>query len=288
MIRNTHQTKRERRLYEVYLPDNMTTEPYPVVLVHHGGGNSARGFATGTGKWNINGNGSTDDFILVFPQATELPNKPGNHTWNAGFSAKGISGADDVSYINDVLSEVCLRYNVDRTNIFACGNSNGAMFTYRLAAEVSEWFKGFGVAQGTAGGQNGLQGEPHFNFPTPEGRKLNLIAYHNEHDPSVRFLPTFNRDYPQNMVNQGDYSWYLTGRREVGFWPSVLSWLSKNRLDDTHASPTVTRGLVKINEWSDGDRTVKAIVNSDPAMLHNWPSDGAPEMLAFFLSIVNA
>jgi poly(3-hydroxybutyrate) depolymerase len=280
--RNTQQTNRP---YIVYLPDNMGTGPYPLVLVQHGGGTSAELFAERSGKWDINGAGSTNDFILVFTQATELPNSPGSHTWNAGFSAKGIADADDISYINNVLSEVCTEFPVQRANIFACGNSNGGMFTYRMAKELSEWFKGIAVAQATAGGQRGLELQPHFNLPNSGTRRMSVFAYHNEYDDNVRYLPTLFRDFPANLTTPEEYDWYLTGRREIGFWPSVGAWLNHNGIAQ-NSGISSTIDTYTINEWVAGNRMMKTVVNGDPAVGHTWPTAGATQMLQFFTAVM--
>lgn len=286
MQRIDRNTQQNNRPYIVYLPDNMGTQSYPLVLVQHGGGTRAEFFAERPGKWDINGAGSTDEFILVFTQATELPNSPGSHTWNAGFSAKGISDVDDISYINNVLSEVCAAYSIQRDNIFACGNSNGGMFTYRMAKELSEWFKGIAVAQATAGGQRGLELAPHFNLPNRETRRMSVFAYHNEFDDNVHYLPTLFRDYPAIFSSPEDYDWYLTGRREIGFWPSVGAWLTHNGFAQ-NAGTASTIDTYTINDWASSDRLMKTVVNGDPSVTHVWPTSGAIQMLRFFTDVMN-
>ncbi len=280
-----YHTNREQRVYRVYVPDNMGSGPYPLIIVHHGGGGNAERFAEN--KWDINGAGSASDFIIAFPQATELPNQPGKYTWNAGFSAQGISNADDVNYINDVLSEICSNYAIDRSNIFAAGNSNGGMFTYRLASERSYWFRGIGVAQGTAGGQQGLTSTPHFNLPSDSTNHLSVIAYHNREDQEVKFLPTLFRNYPPILDSPEDYDWYLNGRREIGFWPSVLSWMNHNHLSDAQYQVLdEVRGTYEIREWRRQINKIRAIINTDPTVGHVWPASGAEYMLEFFREVM--
>lgn len=92
-------TQQTNRPYIVHFHDNMGAGPYPLVLVQHGGGTSPELFSESTGKSDINEVGNTNDFIMVITQENELPSSPGSKTWNAGFSAKGISNADDIKEI---------------------------------------------------------------------------------------------------------------------------------------------------------------------------------------------
>jgi polyhydroxybutyrate depolymerase len=89
-----------------------------------------------------------EGFALVFPGGTGETDDA--LTWNAGPDCCGYAtlfDVDDVGYVEAVLRHLEARHPVDRSRLYVTGHSNGAMMSYRLAAELPELWAGVvGVA----------------------------------------------------------------------------------------------------------------------------------------------
>lgn len=127
------------RFYKTHIPLGYNfQEQYPIVFVFHGGlGNpdlieEQSGFSTKADK---------EGFIVVYPYGTGSFDKKllTWNTWNCcGYADK--KNINDIDFINAVLKEIKLKYNVDEKRVYATGLSNGGMMCYLLACELPEQF----------------------------------------------------------------------------------------------------------------------------------------------------
>ncbi len=80
--------------------------------------------------------------IIVYPQGYK-------NNWNdcrksALFPAKQMN-LDDVGFTGQIIKYFIEHYNIDTTQVYAVGYSNGGAMVMKLAAEQPGWFKGFAV-----------------------------------------------------------------------------------------------------------------------------------------------
>ncbi len=132
------------RTYLVYVPEGYDArKPLPVVIVIHGGGGTGRGTMEMT---KIPAKADEADFLAIFPDGTApFPSQPvefmtNPQTWNDG-SGRGYSGKrniDDVGFINTMIDDVAVIFNIDQKRIYATGLSNGASMSFRLGVELSQ------------------------------------------------------------------------------------------------------------------------------------------------------
>jgi polyhydroxybutyrate depolymerase len=151
----------QKRYYLVHVPPGGTGgDPRPVVLAFHGGGGDAKGMRRSYGIDRVADRGG---FLAVFPEGSgRLDRKL--LTWNAGTCCGYAKdrGVDDVGYVAALLTDLAHRTPVDPTRIYATGHSNGAMMSYRLAAEMSERIAAIAPV---AGGM--VIASPHPRRPVP-------------------------------------------------------------------------------------------------------------------------
>ena len=107
----------------------------PVVLVFHGGASNGRAFSLATG---LSDKADSAGFVAVYPDGTGQREKL--YTWNAGKCCGYARDemVDDVGFVMVVLDELASAVAIDADRIYATGLSNGAMLSYRLAAERAE------------------------------------------------------------------------------------------------------------------------------------------------------
>ncbi len=124
------------RHYTVHEPAKAGQDsPLPVVLVFHGGGSNA-GVMARYAKMND----KADDagFLVVYPSGTGRAKRI--LTWNGGdccgYAAR--QKVDDVKFVDQMLDDLAKRYRIDKRRVYATGISNGAMISYKLAAELAD------------------------------------------------------------------------------------------------------------------------------------------------------
>lgn len=137
----------QERRFIVHVPENYTSNSqWPVVIMLHGGGGTAKAAMWETG-WAKKAD--TEGFLSVFPEGTS-PN-PSRHgsfkgnpqTWNDGSKRKigaVIHKATDVKFVFLMIKHLKEHFSVDARRIYITGFSNGASMSFRLARELSNVF----------------------------------------------------------------------------------------------------------------------------------------------------
>jgi polyhydroxybutyrate depolymerase len=109
-------------------------------------------------------------FLVCYPEGLF-------RTWNAGTCCGGAmrEKLDDVGFLAAVVGDVARAERVDLDRIYATGMSNGAMMSYRLAAELPGRFAAIAAVAGT------------MTVPLGEARPLSVLHIHGSTDRSVPF-----------------------------------------------------------------------------------------------------
>lgn len=115
------------RNYLVHVPPGLDPNHAPaIVLSFHGGGGRPIGEAYIT---KMNPVADRHGFIVVYPEGTQ---RHWNDGWREGYPV------DDVAFISALIDELKKTYHADPKRIYATGISNGAMFSQRLACQLSD------------------------------------------------------------------------------------------------------------------------------------------------------
>lgn len=128
------------RIWYEYVPDSVkeSKEPVSLVVNMHGRGGSAESFMDIS---CMNQVAEERNFIVVFPEASVHQQRPDGIRnvllWQGSYRDEKI---DDVKFILKLLADVEERYPVDKTRVYACGQSSGGMMTNELATKAPELF----------------------------------------------------------------------------------------------------------------------------------------------------
>ncbi len=129
------------RRYAIYIPENIENITVPLVFELHGGGiyiedmTGESGHKTPYKLWmNL---AESEKFIVVYPEGMNgMFNKP---TWN---DCRGDcivnSNADDVNFIETLISKISDNYVIDQNRIYVSGTSNGGFMALRLGIELHD------------------------------------------------------------------------------------------------------------------------------------------------------
>jgi polyhydroxybutyrate depolymerase len=137
------------REYILYIPESYDgSTKVPLMFNFHGYAGKAVWYMEDADMRYLS---ESENFILVYPQGTrDTQGNPFSTHWNAGLDTPdNKSEADDLGFIETLINEIALDYNIDKERVYACGYSNGGMFAYALAAYKSDLIAAVGSVSGT-------------------------------------------------------------------------------------------------------------------------------------------
>ena len=128
------------RNYLLYTPAGLDSQrPVAVVFVFHG----YVMLASDMWNWGFNEMADKDGFLVAYPNGVST-------SWNAsgccGEAAK--NNIDDMAFVQQMLADLGTIFRLDSKRIYASGFSNSAIFSYRLACEMSDTFAAIGSVAG--------------------------------------------------------------------------------------------------------------------------------------------
>ena len=162
------------RYYRLFVPDDDSRSPRPLVVVLHGGG----GNAEVASKMGFSALAERENFVVVYPEATD------GH-WNDGRVGKVIADAagdnDDVGFIMALIAKLGREIKIDERRIFATGFSNGGIMCHRLAIEHADVFAA--IAPGIGGIAKPLGTDRKFKPSSP----MSVLILQGTQDPLVPY-----------------------------------------------------------------------------------------------------
>lgn len=128
--------KRERSAIVHVPPRAIDRRDLPVIINFHGGG----GHGANEQEYSLmDRRADRETFVAVYPNGTgRLSTRL--LTWNAGTCCgyAALNHVDDVGFTRALIGKLTESVPMDRRRIYATGLSNGAMMSYRLAAEAGD------------------------------------------------------------------------------------------------------------------------------------------------------
>ena len=118
----------------------------PLIIVFHGGGESARSVANYSG---LSAPANARGYAVMYPSGSgRLGLFP---TWNAGNCCvyAMLHHIDDVGFTAALIDDAVQRFGINRHRVFLTGISNGAMMSYRVAAERPDLVAGIAPVAGS-------------------------------------------------------------------------------------------------------------------------------------------
>jgi len=132
------------RKYIIYTPQGYDgNSKLPLLLNFHGYGGQAGDYMSYT---NMRSTADSENFILVYPQGTDLD---GSTHWNAALNGgDNKSDVDDFGFIEALINKLSSENLIDLKRVYAVGYSNGGMMSYALACYKSNLIAAIGSVSG--------------------------------------------------------------------------------------------------------------------------------------------
>nr|WP_227659056.1 MULTISPECIES: PHB depolymerase family esterase [unclassified Corynebacterium] len=141
-------------------------KPTPVLLAFGGWGDSPEKFRAYSGYAN---SGAADEAIVIYPRGVE-------NAWAGGPYAK-TTAEQDIAVVRQIVDQVSLVLNVDRSRVYAAGMSNGGGMAATLGCKAPDLVAGVAVVSGA------------YYLPTNEGCSSAAVPFMDIHGDADAVVP---------------------------------------------------------------------------------------------------
>ena len=241
----------QNRSFIVYVPPSYDgSTQVPLVFNFHGGGGTSSSFIFTNDMRPI---ADTANFIAVYPQAAVDPTD-GSNSW----LHKTPTTHNDVNFIEAIIDTLSNDYNIDNDRVYACGYSEGGIFSYELGCRLNNRIAGFASVSGSM-----LVDAFRVSY-------YNLGNCSPIHPTAVLLIPGTS-DFSPHSSYSGLQPYYMSVNEITTYWvnhnntdinPTVTSVPNTNTSDGS----TVERRI-----WENGDNCVAIqelkVINGG----HDWP-----------------
>jgi polyhydroxybutyrate depolymerase len=242
------------RTYIVYIPSTYDgTSQVPVVFNFHGGGGTSSDFINyGNDMRPV---ADTANFIAVYPQAATDPTD-GSFSW----LHKAPTSHNDVNFIEAIIDTLASEYAIDNERIYACGYSEGGIFSYELGCRLNNRIASFSSVSGSM-----LTDSFRTSY-------YNLGVCSAVHPTAVLLIPGTNDFSPHSSYN-GLSPYYMSVSDITTYW---------SNFNNTDLNPTVNQvpninssdgSTVERKTWENGDNCVSIEELKVIGGGHDWPGN---------------
>ena len=239
------------REYIIYVPASYDGNlPYPLLFNFHGGGGTSSDFI------NINDMrpiADTAGFIAIYPQAATDPDD-GSFSW----LHKAPTTHNDIFFIEAIIDTLSTEYMIDNNRVYACGYSEGGIFSYELGCRLNNRIAAFSSVSGSMLVDAFRDSYYNLGFCSPA------------HPTAVLLIPGTN-DMSPHSTYSGFQPYYMSADEITTYWSNynntdinpIISQIPNINISD---GSTVERRV-----WENGDNCVRVeelkVIGGD----HDWP-----------------
>ena len=227
-----------RRTCELHVPVRQSRIFFPLVLLFHGGGGTGKTILSRT---NFALKADAEGFIVAAPDGIYGGWNDGRGTVNPNI--------DDVGFVRVLISSLKSQLPIDVTRIYATGISNGAMFTARLACELSDVLTAIATVAGP------LPTNLSRSHPTP----IAVLGIQGDADPRLPVDGTRAKSKAGQINSAVD---------TMNFWASINSCNLIPKV--THVPPNVNDGT-SIEKYTYSGGLADVVYYIVRGMGHAWP-----------------
>ena len=241
----------QNRSFIVYVPPSYDgSTQVPLVFNFHGGGGTSSSFIFTNDMRPI---ADTANFIAVYPQAAVDPTD-GSNSW----LHKTPTTHNDVNFIEAIIDTLSNDYNIDNDRVYACGYSEGGIFSYELGCRLNNRIAGFASVSGSM-----LVDAFRVSY-------YNLGNCSPIHPTAVLLIPGTS-DFSPHSSYSGLQPYYMSVNEITTYWANH---------NNTEINPTITSvpntntsdgSTVERRIWENGDNCVAIqelkVINGG----HDWP-----------------
>ena len=239
------------RDYIVYIPASYDgSNAYPLLFSFHGGGGTSSDFINTNDMRPI---ADTAGFIAIYPQAAIDPDD-GSFSW----LHKAPTTHNDIFFIEAIIDTLSTQYMIDNNRVYACGYSEGGIFSYELGCRLNNRIAAFSSVSGSMLDDAFRDSYYNLGFCSPV------------HPTAVLLIPGTN-DMSPHSTYIGFQPYYMSVDEITTYWSSYNNTDINPIISQLPNINTSDGSTVERRVWENGDNCVRVeelkVIGGD----HDWP-----------------
>ena len=236
------------REYIIYIPSSYDgTKSMPILFMFHGGSDYAANFINFVDVRSI---ADTAGFIAVYPQGAL---DGGTTSW----IHKAPTSHNDVNFISVLIDTISNNYLIDFDRVYACGYSEGGIFSYELACRLNNKIAAIASVSGS--------------MLTDSYRSTLGFGLCNPIHPTAILLFPGTDDFNPHSSYNGLSPYYYSVNDIIDYWSNY---------NNTDIIPAITQltdlnpndgSTVEKKVWQNGDQCTQVIEFKVYGGGHDWP-----------------
>ncbi len=245
------------REYIIYIPASYDgSEEYPLLFSFHGGAGFANDFINVNDMRPI---ADTAGFIAIYPQgAIDYDGADPGTTPSTSWIHKAPTTHNDVNFIAAIIDTLANEYLVDENRVYACGYSEGGIFSYELGCRLNNRIAAFASVSGSMMVDAFRDSYYNLGFCSPI------------HPTAVMLIPGTN-DMSPHSTYSGFQPYYMSADEITTYWSNYNNTDINPIISQLPNINTSDGSTVERRVWEGGDNCVRIeelkVIGGD----HDWP-----------------
>tara|TARA_B100000963_G_scaffold60430_2_gene48315 strand:+ start:4650 stop:5705 length:1056 start_codon:yes stop_codon:yes gene_type:complete len=241
------------REYIVYIPASYdSSTSYPLLFSFHGGGGTSSDFINTNDLRPI---ADTAGFIAIYPQAAIDPDD-GSFSW----LHKAPTTHNDIFFIEAIIDTLSTQYMIDNNRVYACGYSEGGIFSYELGCRLNNRIAAFSSVSGS------------MLVDAFRDSYYDLGICSPVHPTAVLLIPGTN-DMSPHSTYSGFQPYYMSADEITTYWSNYNNTDINPVISQLPNINTFDGSTVERRVWENGDNCVRVeelkVIGGD----HDWPGN---------------